>query len=53
VRVNGVVQGEGQGRSKKQAEQAAARDAWERLLVAEIQGREAAGEAAGEAAQRA
>jgi ribonuclease-3 len=49
VRVNGAVQGEGQGRSKKQAEQAAARDAWERLLVAEIQG----GESAGEAAQRA
>jgi ribonuclease-3 len=31
VRVAGEVRGAGQGRSKKQAEQAAARDAWERL----------------------
>jgi ribonuclease-3 len=31
VRIDGVLQGRGQGRSKKQAEQAAARDAWERL----------------------
>lgn len=31
VRVDGEVRGRGQGRSKKQAEQAAARDAWERL----------------------
>lgn len=31
VRVGAEVRGEGQGRSKKQAEQAAARDAWERL----------------------
>ncbi len=35
VRVDGEVRGEGQGRSKKQAEQAAARDAWQRLRVAE------------------
>jgi ribonuclease-3 len=33
VRVDGDVRGEGQGRSKKQAEQSAARDAWERLRV--------------------
>ena len=31
VRIDGTLQGRGQGRSKKQAEQAAARDAWERL----------------------
>jgi ribonuclease-3 len=31
VRVDGEVRGEGEGRSKKQAEQAAARDAWESL----------------------
>ena len=31
VRVDGDVRGRGQGRSKKQAEQAAARDAWQRL----------------------
>ncbi len=31
VRVDGVAHGTGEGRSKKQAEQAAARDAWERL----------------------
>jgi ribonuclease-3 len=31
VRVGGVVKGSGQGRSKKQAEQAAARTAWARL----------------------
>ena len=31
VSVDGEVRGEGQGRSKKQAEQSAARDAWERL----------------------
>jgi ribonuclease-3 len=31
VRIGGVVSGEGEGRSKKQAEQAAARAAWERL----------------------
>lgn len=31
VRVDGVQHGHGEGRSKKQAEQAAARDAWERL----------------------
>jgi ribonuclease III len=31
VRVDGAVRGRGQGRSKKQAEQAAARDAWQRL----------------------
>jgi ribonuclease-3 len=31
VRIDGTVRGEGQGRSKKQAEQAAARDAWEHL----------------------
>jgi ribonuclease-3 len=31
VRIAGDVQGEGEGRSKKQAEQAAARSAWERL----------------------
>lgn len=31
VRVDGVAQGVGEGRSKKQAEQAAARDAWEKL----------------------
>ncbi len=31
VRFDGVVRGDGQGRSKKQAEQSAARDAWERL----------------------
>ena len=33
VRIDGAVRGEGQGRSKKQAEQSAARDAWERLLI--------------------
>ena len=32
VSVGGAVHGRGEGRSKKQAEQAAARDAWERLL---------------------
>lgn len=32
VVVDGAVRGAGEGRSKKQAEQAAARDAWERLL---------------------
>jgi ribonuclease-3 len=31
VRVDGVARGAGEGRSKKQAEQAAARDAWEKL----------------------
>jgi ribonuclease-3 len=31
VWVDGAVRGNGQGRSKKQAEQASARDAWERL----------------------
>lgn len=31
VHIDGVLQGRGQGRSKKQAEQAAARDAWARL----------------------
>jgi len=31
VRVDGVAHGTGEGRSKKQAEQAAARDAWEKL----------------------
>jgi ribonuclease III len=31
VRVDGVVKGYGRGRSKKQAEQAAAREAWEQL----------------------
>jgi ribonuclease III len=31
VRVHGAINGRGQGRSKKQAEQAAAREAWERL----------------------
>jgi len=31
VRVDGVVKGHGRGRSKKQAEQAAAREAWEQL----------------------
>jgi ribonuclease-3 len=31
VTVDGEVRGEGQGRSKKQAEQSAARDAWEKL----------------------
>jgi ribonuclease III len=36
VRVDGDVHGKGQGRSKKQAEQAAARDAWERLLADEV-----------------
>ena len=35
VRVAGVVRGEGEGRSKKQAEQAAARHAWQRLHDAE------------------
>lgn len=33
VRVDGDIRGQGQGRSKKQAEQSAARDAWERLRV--------------------
>jgi ribonuclease-3 len=37
VRVAGVVRGNGEGRSKKQAEQAAARVAWE-VLVAELDG---------------
>jgi len=36
VRVDGLVRGEGQGRSKKQAEQSAARDAWERLRDAPV-----------------
>jgi ribonuclease III len=36
VRVDGTVHGEGEGRSKKQAEQSAARNAWERLLAAEV-----------------
>jgi ribonuclease-3 len=36
VTVAGEVRGRGEGRSKKQAEQAAARDAWERLRDAEI-----------------
>jgi ribonuclease-3 len=36
VRVDGDVRGEGQGRSKKQAEQSAARDAWERLVADEV-----------------
>jgi ribonuclease-3 len=36
VRVDGQVRGEGIGRSKKQAEQAAARDAWEQLRAAEV-----------------
>ena len=36
VKVDGAVRGEGQGRSKKQAEQSAARDAWERLLPVEV-----------------
>jgi ribonuclease-3 len=47
VRVAGVVKGTGQGRSKKQAEQAAARTAWARLSAelsaraqAEISGRD-------------
>jgi ribonuclease-3 len=31
VWVDGAVRGRGQGRSKKQAEQASARDAWEKL----------------------
>ena len=31
VRLNGEIRGEGEGRSKKQAEQAAARAAWESL----------------------
>jgi ribonuclease-3 len=34
VRLNGTVRGQGVGRSKKQAEQAAARDAWEQLREA-------------------
>jgi ribonuclease-3 len=37
VRVAGIVRGNGEGRSKKQAEQAAARVAWE-VLVAELDG---------------
>jgi ribonuclease-3 len=37
VRVDGVVRGEGEGRSKKQAEAAAARAAWEELR-AELEG---------------
>jgi ribonuclease-3 len=36
VRVDGELRGEGQGRSKKQAEQSAARDAWERLVADEV-----------------
>ena len=36
VRVDGQVRGEGIGRSKKQAEQAAARDAWEQLRAVEV-----------------
>ena len=35
VHVDGSAQGSGRGRSKKQAEQAAAREAWERLRYAE------------------
>jgi ribonuclease-3 len=35
VRLDGAVRGEGEGRSKKQAEQAAARAAWESLHTAE------------------
>ena len=34
VSVNGEAVGKGEGRSKKQAEQAAAREAWERLAGA-------------------
>jgi len=37
VRVDGVVRGAGEGRSKKQAEAAAARSAWE-VLRAELEG---------------
>src|SRR2546427_10568924 len=33
VSVGGLVQGKGEGRSKKQAEQAAARDAWTELAA--------------------
>lgn len=33
VRLDGVVKGEGEGRSKKQAEQAAAKAAWERITT--------------------
>src|SRR4029079_9251678 len=33
VRFGAEVRGQGEGRSKKQAEQAAARSAWERLLA--------------------
>ncbi|MBA2282537.1 MAG: ribonuclease III [Acidimicrobiia bacterium] len=36
VRLSGAVKGEGQGRSKKQAEQSAARDAWEQLRDKEV-----------------
>jgi ribonuclease III len=44
VRVGGVVKGSGEGRSKKQAEQAAARMAWERLS-SELADRETAADA--------
>jgi ribonuclease III len=36
VRVDGEVHGRGEGRSKKQAEQAAARDAWEKLRERDV-----------------
>ena len=36
VRVDGIAHGTGEGRSKKQAEQAAARDAWEKLREAPV-----------------
>jgi ribonuclease III len=45
VRVGGTVVGEGGGRSKKQAEQGAAREAWERLS-AELRARDAIDEPA-------
>jgi ribonuclease-3 len=36
VRIGGVTYGHGSGRSKKQAEQAAAREAWESLTAATV-----------------
>jgi ribonuclease-3 len=39
VRIGGIVRGSGQGRSKKQAEQAAAREAWE-YLTSEVAARQ-------------
>jgi ribonuclease-3 len=57
VRIGDTVQGQGEGRSKKQAEQAAARAAWQRLRVeldaVAAAGADPAAEAESAAAERA